>query len=340
MEEADWLVDFGPGAGRARRQGRRRRARPARGDGGPGQPHRRVPARAGSEIEVPSRGASAGKAKLDGRGREGEQPEGRDVEIPLGVLHRRHRRVAAPASPRWSTRSCYPALARTSHGRARSPGKHKAIQGHRAPRQGDRHRPAAHRPHAALEPGDVHQGVRRHPRGVRADAGGAGVRLHAGALQLQREGRPLRGVRGRRREAGRDALPRRRATCRARCAAASASTRRRCGCATRARTSPRCSRCACARRWSTSRVHRDILRVLQTLDDVGLGYMQLGQTLADALRRRGAAHQAVARARARSATGRTLYILDEPTTGLHFEDIRKLLAGARPAGRGRATRWW
>ena len=45
---------------------------------------------------------------------------------------------------------------------------------------------------------------------------------------------------------------------------------------------------------------------------------------ADALRRRGAAHQAVQEL-ARRATGRTLYILDEPTTGFHFEDVRKLL---------------
>ena len=47
--------------------------------------------------------------------------------------------------------------------------------------------------------------------------------------------------------------------------------------------------------------------------------------LAHALRRRGPARQALARAVASAPPGRTLYILDEPTTGLHFEDIRKLL---------------
>ncbi len=41
----------------------------------------------------------------------------------------------------------------------------------------------------------------------------------------------------------------------------------------------------------------------------------------------------------KSQTGRTLYVLDEPTTGLHFEDIRKLL-GVLHRLVGRATRWW
>ena len=49
-----------------------------------------------------------------------------------------------------------------------------------------RHRPEADRPHAALEPGDVHQGVRPDPRAVRADAGGARVRLPARAVLVQR----------------------------------------------------------------------------------------------------------------------------------------------------------
>ncbi|MCI3950006.1 MAG: Excinuclease subunit, partial [Acidimicrobiales bacterium] len=68
----------------------------------------------------------------------------------------------------------------------------------------------------------------------------------------------------------------------------------------------------------------NIARHLSTIVDVGLGYVRLGQP-APTLSGGEAQRVKLASELAKRSTGHTIYVLDEPTTGLHFEDIRKLL---------------
>jgi excinuclease ABC subunit A len=70
--------------------------------------------------------------------------------------------------------------------------------------------------------------------------------------------------------------------------------------------------------------HPNLRRSLETLADVGLGYIALGQS-SPTLSGGEAQRVKLSRELSKRSTGRTLYILDEPTTGLHFDDIKKLL---------------
>jgi excinuclease ABC subunit A len=76
--------------------------------------------------------------------------------------------------------------------------------------------------------------------------------------------------------------------------------------------------------WGVFENHRALKRILGTLRDVGLGYVALGQP-SPTLSGGEAQRIKLARELAKVATGRTLYVMDEPSTGLHFDDVRKLL---------------
>src|SRR5206468_3400714 len=94
--------------------------------------------------------------------------------------------------------------------RAGAPGSPRTDRRRAASRQGHRHRPVADRTDTPVESGDLHGRLHVHPHAVRAHAGGPDARLPARPLLLQRQGRPLRGLPGRRAREDRDALPARR----------------------------------------------------------------------------------------------------------------------------------
>ena len=207
---------------------------------------------------------------------------------------------------------------------ADEPGRARGDRRHRPRRQGHPDRSVADRPHAAIESRDLHRPLHVHPRAVRDAARRARARLQGRPLLVQREGRPLRDVPGRRRHRHRDALPAERVRDvrgvqgpplqprdardqiprqvdrrDARPDGRSGAAARRELPADRAASCGRCRTSASATSSSASRRRR-----------------------CRAARRSASSSS---RELARRGTGRTLYILDEPTTGLHFEDVRRLL---------------
>ena len=194
-------------------------------------------------------------------------------------------------------------------------------------------RPIAHRAHAALEPGDLHQGVRPDPRALRRHA--ARARSAATRPDISRSTFPAGAARSAR------------ATARSRWRCSSWRTWNWCARSARARATraafwnqvqrpehPRGAATHGARGHGFFHAAPRLVQRLKVLDDVGLGYLRLGQSATtlsggEAQRVKLAAHLASA-----SCAG-TLFICDEPTTGLHFDDIAKLLETFQTADRER-----
>ena len=208
IAHADWVVDIGPTAGehggRIVHSGTVRRTADATRIA-----HRRLSFGQG-EIEVPAiRRPDRPQAAADRRRRARAQPARDRRVVParradLGDRRVRLRQVDAgqrhPGVGAGQQAQRRPAGARPAH-----PGQRPG-QG----RQAGAGRPVADRPHAAVEPGDLHRGVRQDPHAVRRHHRGEGPRLPAGPVLVQRQGRSLRGVLGRRHHQDRDELPARR----------------------------------------------------------------------------------------------------------------------------------
>ena len=166
--------------------------------------------------------------------------------------------------------------------------------------------------------------VRPHPQAVQPDPRGQGPRLPARPVLLQREGRPVRGVLGGRDHPDRDALPARHLRARARCATAPATTGTPWRSPSGARPSPTCSSCRARRRSAsspTSRPSPATCRPWSTWASATSGSASRPPPCR-AARPSGSSWPSEL---SRRSTGHTLYVLDEPTTGLHFDDVRKLL---------------
>src|SRR6266852_1589309 len=195
----------GPGSGRARRPGGR--GGPARAD--PQEPrlsHRPISlgrARDRRAEDPPPLRQGAGP-QAEGRAR--EQSQEHRSRAPGGAVRVRERRLRLGQIDAHQRHALSRRRARALRLGARAR-RARFDQGYGILRQGGERRPEPDRPHPALQSRDLHGALHADPRAFRGRADGARARLRSGALLLQRQGRALRGLPGRRRHQGRNAFP-------------------------------------------------------------------------------------------------------------------------------------
>ena len=300
--------------GRGRRRGHRRA-----GDAQQAFGHRRLPLRPAADRGA--RAAHRGPRHVHGPRGARAQPEVDRRRVSVGKLIA-VTGVSGSGKSTLVNEVVFKALANRLNRTRTKPGAHDRSRGSML-RQGDRHRPDPDRPDAALEPGDVHRPLHPRARALLAHARGEGARLQAGRFSFN--------VRG------------------GRCETCKGDGQIKIEMHFLPDVYVPCETCH-GRRYNRETLEvrfkgksiADVLemsveealeffskipkirRRLQTLHDVGLDYIRLGQP-ATTLSGGEAQRVKLASELSKVATGRTLYILDEPTTGLHFADIEKLL---------------
>ena len=189
IRTADWVVDIGPGAGE---HGGRVVHSGALKDmlKNPRVDHGRLPVRPEGDPPPEAATPPGRGSRADGPRRPRAQSAQPDRELPARAVHRGHGRqrvgqvdagqrhpVHGAGQPdQWRPHGARPAYPR---------------QRPRRGRQSGGRRPVTHRPHPALQPGDVHGSVRSRPAALRRDDRGQGTWLRAGAVLVQRQGRAL-----------------------------------------------------------------------------------------------------------------------------------------------------
>ena len=214
-------------------------------------------------------------------------------------------------------------------GRARRGGRRGARP------QGRQHRSVADRPQQPIEPGHLRRLLRHHPRPLHAGAAVRRTRLQAWPLQLQRQRRAVRGVPGRRRH-HHPALLHARRRGHLRGVQGRAIQPRDARGHARGKTIDDVLNMSVEEGVAFFAGEPSVSKKIQVLDDLGLGYLTLGQS---ATTLSGGEAQRIKIATELSTLQRskhTVYILDEPTTGLHLADVERLLAVVEPDRRRRS----